>query len=61
MITKGDSGGKGDKLEVWELTYTHYYTKYVNNKDLPYSARIYTQYLTIEKNLKKNISTWIYI
>ena len=53
MVTKGDSQGEGDKLEVWINIYTLLYIKQVNNKDLLYSTGNYIQYLVITYNGKE--------
>ena len=43
------------------LTYTHHYTEKINNKDLLYSTRNYSQYFIITYNGKASEKEYIYV
>ena len=59
MVTEGDNGG-GINQEFWINIYTLLYIKQINNKDLLYSTRNYTQKLVITYNGKESEKVCIY-
>ena len=56
---KGKGGGLNQEVGI--NTYTLLYIKQITNKDLPYSARNYTQYFVITYNGKESGKEYIYV
>ena len=57
---KGETVAR-DKLVVGINRYTRLYTKYIKNKDLPYSTGSYSQYLVKTFNGRDSEKKYIYL
>ena len=60
MVTKGEMGVREGYIQDLELNIHSTYIKYINNKNVLYGTRNYTQYLIIAYNEKESEKEYIY-